>query len=93
MANSINGRPWILDTASANPVKTGRTWCLGFVFFDYTAEGDQAIIKDLVRNVEVCKLVGDASLQPVSEVWFKPQQIQSLALTTLGSGKVRVVLK
>lgn len=91
MANSINGRPWVLDTTGL--IKSGRTWTTGFVLRGYAAAGDQAIIKDAVRNVTVCILTGNADLRPVGELWMWPQQIQNLTLDTLTSGQVEVIVK
>ncbi len=93
MANSISQRPWILDTASAVPVKAGRTFTTGFVFRDYTGgSASQAILKDS-RGIAICKLNGNADQTPVGEAWIVPQCIIDLALTTIDSGVVEVIVK
>ena len=91
MANSINGRPWVLDTAGL--IKSGRTWTTGFVFRGYAAQGDTAEITDAVRGVVVCKLTGNSDLSPEGEAWIHPQQIQDLTLTLSAGGIVEVIVK
>lgn len=100
MANNIKQRPWLLDTASPNPVKgvagavpnQTRVFTSGFVFRDYGAgAGSAAVIEDS-RGV-VCRLTGNASGTPVGEAWFIPQWLDMIKLTAIDSGVVEVIVK
>lgn len=92
MANDLSRRPWILDTASASPVKTGLTWTSGFVFRDYANAAHKAVFKDS-RGIVICELLGNAGLTPSGEAWFIPQVIKDLTLSQLDSGVVEVIVK
>jgi hypothetical protein len=94
MANNLAGTPYIIDTASASPIKSGRVLTTGFVYRDYAAAGNQAIIKDGVRNIIIARLIGNASLTPVGEAWFDPQWVQSLTVSQLdGGGILEIIAK
>lgn len=96
MANNLSGRPWVLDTAAATQIvgSPDRVVTLGFTFRDYTSPGDTAVIWDLHRNVIVCKMIGNGGLTPVGEAWqFPGQQILNMALVTLDSGVVEVMVR
>ena len=93
MANDIRRRPWLLDTASASPVKANSTFTTGFVFRDYTGgAGSLAVLKDDAGRT-ICKLPGDASGAPVSEAWYQFQAIQGLTLSQIDSGVVEVIVR
>lgn len=96
MANDIRSSPWLVDTASTNPVKSGLTWTTGFVFRDYTGgAASQAVIQDW-RGVAIAKLTGDASGLPVSESWLpagrKSQVIRDLKVTAIDSGVLEILV-
>lgn len=92
MANDLSRRPWILDTASADPVKSGLSFVYGFVFRDYGTAGDQAIFQDS-RGITIVSLLGDTDLSNQQEIWVCPQVIRDLTLVTLDSGVVEVLIK
>lgn len=93
MANDLTRRPWILDTASASPVKTGITFTTGFVFRDYAGgAASSATIKDS-RGIVIAHLIGQAGNINVGEVWFVPQAVKDLTLATLTDGIIEVVVK
>lgn len=94
MANDISDRPWVLDTASASKIGPNRTWVAGATFRGYTTSGHKAIFKDSRGNT-IMELVGNDSLTPVGEYWgdSSAQSVLGLALTTLDSGKVVVMIR
>jgi hypothetical protein len=94
MANEIKGRPWVLDTAAATPVKPGTVFTTGFVFRNYTnGAASAATIKDGRRNLVITTLVGNANNTPVGEAWFQNQPIDELILSAIDSGVVEVIVK
>lgn len=89
MANSINGRQWVLDMNQV-PVKTGRAWVTGMRWRDYGAASDEVQVFDGIRNVMVAHFKGRSDLAPVETVYTHPQQIQSFSLPVITSGKLEV---
>lgn len=86
MANNLVRTPWVIDTASATTIKSGRTWVNAFVFSGYAAGTDKAIIKDATRAIVLYTLDGNADLSPIVISFGKAVDIQSIAVTTLSSG-------
>lgn len=100
MANDIRSSPWILDTASANPINvnspSGLTWLTGFVFRDYlNGAASQAVFQDW-RGINIAVLQGNAQGSPVGEAWLpagkKSQVVRGLKLTAIDSGHVEVLV-
>jgi hypothetical protein len=96
MANDLSRNPWILDTASATPVKGGRVFTTGFVFQDYSGgTGSQAIVTAKYKNGRrnVFNMFGIASGSPVGEGWLVPQNLEDIELTQIDSGVVKVIVR
>lgn len=102
MANDITQRPWLLDTA-ATPIKPAMNlgaavtnnspvFCTGFVFRDYAGgAASRAVLSDS-RGKVIARLFGNAAGTPVGEGWIATQAIYGLALTSIDSGVVEVLL-
>lgn len=96
MANRLNRAPWVLDTASAAPIKSSPnpncTLVFGVIFYGYTDAAHKCQFKD-DQGVIIIDLVGAFDLSPVS--WYfssaYPKNIFNLTLSLLDSGKVEVI--
>lgn len=94
MANSIQGRPWVLDMNSGSiPIKSGRTWVAGYRYRNYMTAGHQAIVKDGVTGVTVETLKGTSDLAPVNVFFVEPQIVQSISLPQIDSGVLEIFIK
>lgn len=85
MANNFRN-PWVLDTASATPLKGGgKTLVKGVIFKDYSSAAHKCIFKDGAGRV-VIELWGAADLSPVGYSRDGCLPWDGLTLDTLGSG-------
>lgn len=97
MANNIATNTWHVDTASANPVKSGDgpVYVSALEFSGYASPTDEAIIKgtDAAGNTfTITTLQGHSDLAPVSTNFGKGVWMRKLAVTTLTAGQVTVYL-
>lgn len=98
MANDISRNPWVLDTASANPIKSSPkpnvTLLQGVIFYGYTAATHKCQFKN-DKGVIIVDLLGASDLSPVS--WYfsnsLPINVYNLTLSLLDSGKAQVVVR
>lgn len=97
MANDLTRDPWILDTASASPIKSSPnpniSLVMGVIFFGYTDPAHKCQFKN-DKGTIIIDLPGAADLAPVS--WYFsdsiPRPVFNLTLSLLDSGKVEVVV-
>lgn len=98
MANNIGGRPWVIDTASADIIKTGNVYVKGFAFSNYAAATDQCIITGSDGNgagasrITVLVLEGNSALSSVDVNLAMPIWVRDIAVTTLTSGQLSVFI-
>lgn len=94
MSNITTVNPWLLDTASATPVSTDRLKVQSFRWVGGTTAGHQCIVKDK-NAVQVWESIaaGANHVDDSSAIAPNGFDIDGLALTTIGSGRLSVYFK
>lgn len=96
MANNIGGRPWVIDTASPDVIKSGNVRVKALVFSGYASPADQCIVTANDGNgagasrITVTTLQGAADLSAVSFNEGAEYWLRELAVPTLTSGVLQV---
>jgi len=90
VANQLASLPWVIDTASANVLFTGKIFVRHFEFAGYAAGTDTVVVQD-INSRPVWQADGKTDLDPVLS--YKVGWIKGIKVPTLSSGKLYVYIK
>lgn len=94
MANITTVNPWLIDTASATAVSNDRLKVQSFRWVGGSTAGHQCIVKDKAGNqVWESVAAGANHIDDSSAVAPNGFDVNGLAVTTLGSGKLSIYFK
>ena len=87
MSNVLTQSPWLVDTAAATILGTGRHRIVGIRWMGGTTAGHQCIITDRNGKVVFEGIAAAANHNDESNI---PFEVDGISVTTLGSGRVYI---